>query len=64
LFLSGRFKTNLFLNELKEVVVVDLINEILRKSGGLVYSGVFKPFNEIDIKNTLFLNTELQFTIK
>jgi len=41
------------------VVGVDLINELLRKSrrgGGeqLFKEGVFKPFKELEINNTLF----------
>jgi len=38
-------------------VGVDIINELLRKSGGrrrLVLGGVFQPLKELEIKNTLF----------
>jgi len=43
----------------KVVVGVDIINELLRKSGwwggggGLFKEGEFKPFKELDINNTL-----------
>ena len=50
-----------------KVVWVDLINELLHNSwgGGLVLRGLFKPFKELEIKNTLvflkILNYSLQF---